>query len=193
MNFEFLLTELDRRLANIIKIGRVQSVDLTQTLPKVRVRIGELETAWLPLLTLRAGNDTHWWPISLEEQVLVVSPSGDLAQGIVIGSIFQNQFPPLSISGDIVRSEYSDGAVIEYDKENHHLSVALPEGGTVELIADGGITIVGDVTVTGNISASGEVSDATRSMSGDRGIYNGHSHSGVTSGSGLSGTTPQSQ
>ncbi len=193
MNIEFSLTELDRRLANIIKIGRVQSVDLTQTLPKVRVRISELVTAWLPFLTLRAGNDTHWWPIQLEEQVLVVSPSGDLSQGIVIGSVFQNQFPPGSMSEHMIRTDYSDGAIVEYDKENHHLRAELPSGGTVELVADGGVTIVGDVTVAGNITATGDVTDATRSMAQDRVKYNTHKHPGVKTGTGSTAVTTETQ
>ncbi len=174
MNTEFLLTELNRRLANMVKVGRIQSVDLTQGLPKVRVQMGELTSAWLPFLTQRAGDDTHWWPIALEEQVVVLSPSGDLSQGIVIGALFQHQFPPSSMSENVVRTEYSDGAVVEYDKESHHLRVVLPSGGRLEVVADGGVRIVGDVTVEGNITASGDVTDATRSMQADRDIYNVH-------------------
>ncbi|MFL0805520.1 MAG: phage baseplate assembly protein V [Agarilytica sp.] len=193
MNTEFLLAELNRRLANMIKTGRIHSVDLTQSLPKVRVKIGELTTGWLPFLTQRAGTDTQWWPIELEEQVLVVSPSGDLAQGIVIGSLFQNQFPPPSLSESAVRTEYSDGAVIEYDKESHHLQVILPAGGRLEVVADGGVSIVGDVSVEGNITASGDVTDATRSMQADREIYNNHNHPGVTTGGGSTAPTTNTQ
>lgn len=38
--------------------------------------------------------------------------------------------------------------------------------------------IIGDVYVEGSIKASGEITDKTRSMSGDRRIYNSHSHGG---------------
>ncbi len=193
MNTEFLLTELNRRLANMVKVGRIQSVDLTQDLPKVRVQVGELMSAWLPFLTQRAGDDTHWWPIALEEQVVVLSPSGDLSQGIVIGALFQHRFPPSSMSENVVRTEYSDGAVVEYDKERHHLQVVLPSGGRLEVVADGGVSIVGDVTVEGNITASGDVTDATRSMQADREIYNGHNHPGVTTGGGSTAPTTNSQ
>ncbi len=193
MNTDFLLAELNRRLANMIKTGRIESVDLTEGLPKVRVKIGELTTGWLPFLTQRAGNDTQWWPIELEEQVLVVSPSGDLAQGIVIGSLFQNQFPPSLMSENIVRTEYSDGAVIEYDKESHHLQAILPAGGRLEVVADGGVSIVGDVSVEGNITASGDVTDTMRSMQADREIYNGHNHPGVTTGGGSTAPTTNTQ
>ncbi len=193
MNIEFLLSELDRRLSNAIRIGRIESVDLDLEMPKVRVRIGELTTAWLPYLTQRAGNDKHWWPIELEEQVLVVSPGGDLTQGIVIGSLFQRQFPPTTNDGALVRTDFSDGAIIEYDKENHHLRAILPSGGRLEVVADGGVSIVGDVTVEGNITASGDVTDATRSIAGDREIYNGHVHPGVRSGPSNTGTTSSSQ
>ena len=83
---------------------------------------------------------------------------------------------------------YRDGAVIEYDREAHHLKAMLPSGATTALISDGGVSIKGDVTimgnttVQGNIKASNDITDKTRSMAADRVIYNAHTHPGVLSG-----------
>ena len=190
-HLEFLVTELNRRVANVIRIGRVHSVDFEHDLPKVKVSIGELTTAWLPFIVQRAGEDRTWFPIAKDEQVLVISPSGELAQGVVIGSIFYRDYLPPSTSENIVRTQFSDGAVIEYDKENHRLFANLPDQGRLNVIANGGVTIDGDVTVVGNITATEEITDHTRSMQADREIYNQHRHAGVTPGSGITQVTQQ--
>lgn len=191
--FEFEITELQRRLSNVIRLGRVVDIDYSGAIPKVRVRIDPLTTAWLPLMTLRAGPDRSWWPVEIDEQVVVLSPIGELNQGMVLGSICQQRFPAAGNRIDVHRTTYADGAVIEYDRTTHHLQAVLPAGATTTLISDGGVSIVGDVTVTGNINASGDISDHTRSMQADRGIYNGHVHPGVSTGKGSTKTTTQSQ
>ena len=174
--FEFEITELQRRLSNLVRLGRVADIDYRGVIPKVRVRIDPLTTAWLPLMSVRAGPDQSWWPVEIDEQVMVLSPSGELNQGIVLGSICQQRFPAVGNSIDIHRMTYADGAVIEYDRAAHHLQAVLPGGATTTLISDGGVSIVGDVHVTGNITASGDITDHTRSMESDRAIYNGHQH-----------------
>lgn len=174
--FEFEITELQRRLANLVRIGRIADIDYSGAIPRVRVRIDPLTTAWLPLISLRAGPDQSWWPVEINEQVIVLSPSGELNQGIVLGSICQQRFPADGDSIDVHRTTYADGAVIEYDRAAHHLHAALPAGATTALISDGGVSIVGDVTVTGNINASGDITDHTRSMENDRNLYNDHRH-----------------
>ena len=179
---DFDLTELDRRLANIIRLGRVAELNLNEHTPQCRVQIGELLTKALPIVSLRAGNDSHWWPPHIGEQVIVLSPSGDLAQGVVLGSIHQQAFPAPANTENVHCIRYSDGAQIEYDKQQHRLQVILPSGSTIECVSDGGLTIVGDVTVMGNITASENISDGTRSMQGDRAIYNQHTHPGDSGG-----------
>jgi phage baseplate assembly protein V len=174
--FEFEITELNRRVANMVRLGRVAAIDYAGSIPKVRVRIEPLTTAWLPLLSLRAGSDKHWWPVEVNEQVLVLSPSGELNQGVVLGSLHQQNFAAPASTIDVHRVTYSDGAVIEYDRAAHHLSATLPSGATTTLISDGGVSIVGDVTVTGNIKASGDITDHTRSMQAGRDRFNAHQH-----------------
>lgn len=43
-------------------------------------------------------------------------------------------------------------------------------------LKNSGIFIVGDIHQTGNFTASGNVSDGTRTIAGDRTIYNSHTH-----------------
>jgi len=182
MNLHFEVAELNRRLANMLLLGKVVDVSFDECIPKVKVTIGDLQTTWLPMLVQRAGSDVSFWALEKGEQVLVLSPSGELTQGVVLGSINQKSTPSIGDSNDIHRTEYSDGAVIEYDRKAHYLKIALPPGGKAELIADGGLTVTGDVKVTGNIESTKEIIDHTRSMQEDRDIFNPHTHGGVLAG-----------
>lgn len=192
-DMDFQMAELNRRIANLIKIGVIEEVDYSQTIPRAKVRLGDLLTTWLPMLTVRAGKDRSWWPLEVGEQVIVLSPSGDPAQGIILGSLNQTAFPANGDSPDIHRIDYDDGAVIEYNRATHALKAELPDGATTELRSNGGIQFIGDLTVNGNIKATKDVSDKQRSMAGDRLLYNQHEHPGITPGSGttLKTTTQQ--
>lgn len=182
------ITELDRRVANLLTLGTVLAADYGQA--RVRVRIGEIVTTWLPWMTHRAGGDSDWWAPEIGEQVMVLSPSGELAQGIVLLSLYSDAHPAPANEPTQHQSRYADGAVLEYNRESHHLKAHLPAGATAELIADGGVAIVGDVSVTGHITATGDITDHTRSMQADRAIYNGHDHTGDSGGK---TSTPEAQ
>ena len=180
---DFEVTECHRLIANLVRIGRVLEVDVEQ--PQARVAIGTLKTAWLPLLCLRAGSDQQWWPVDVDEQVLVLSTSGDLTQGVIIGALHQARFPANTKTTDIHCCSYSDGAVMEYNKTTHCLNITLPLGANVNITAD--------VLINGNITATGNISDATGSMQADREIYNRHQHAGVSSGSSSTSTPSEAQ
>lgn len=165
----FQITELHRRLANLVRIGTITEVDHEQAL--VRVQIGELVTGWLPWMTGRAGQDSTWWPPEPGEQVIVLSPSGDLAQGVVLMGLYQDSHPAPGDTAGKHTVSYHDGAIIEYDRDAHHLKAVLPEGGTADLVADGGITIHGDIAVTGTLSVSADVEiSGDLNVSGDTSV-----------------------
>lgn len=179
MSFES--TELDRRISNLIRLGTIAQADYASA--KVRVKAGDILTGWLPWMSQRAGGDVSWHAPEVGEQVLILAPSGELNQGVVLTGLFQLAHPAPANTPEKQQTLYKDGAVIEYDRTAHHLKAVLPAGATVELIATGGIAFTGDLTVTGNITASGEITDHTRSMQGDRDIYNSHIHSDPQGGS----------
>ena len=187
----FELAELNRRMANLFRPGLVAAVDHQRA--RVRVQSGELLTAWLPWLTQRAGDDRDWWPLEVGEQVLILCPNGDPAQGWVLGSSYTQSRPAPSADPDKRRGTFADGAAYEYDRKRHHFDIHLPAGATVTFLADGGFTLTGDVQVNGSITATGDITDQTRSMAADRAIYNSHVHPGVTAGPAKTGATGESQ
>ena len=125
------MTEAERRISNVALMGQVVALDTA--LARVRVQAGPITTGWLPFATLRAGLDRTWHPPEPGEQVLLVAPGGDLNQGVVVGSIYRSEHPAPADSSDVSRTLFKDGAVMEYDRAQHHWRLAVPAGGKIVL------------------------------------------------------------
>ena len=181
---------LSRMLENLIRLGVIAEVQMMP--PRVKVKTGELTTAWLPWLALRAGSDREWDPPTVDEQVILFSPSGQLANGVVITGLPSDHIPANGNRAGLHRRTYADGAVIEYDSVAHHLNATLTDGGTTNLISKGGINLVGDITHKGNYNQTGNQNvTGTVTVSEDvvaAGIsLVEHPHGGVMPGSGKTG------
>lgn len=117
----FAAAEADRRIANLISIGRVIVVGAGTA----RVAIGELETPDIPVGQYRAGGLALWWMPTVGEQVVVACPSGDLARAVILCSIYAGNAP----SGD---------AAVPM--------IALAGG---RMVVDGTLEVTGDVIAAG--------------------------------------------
>lgn len=87
MDNGFLFSEVVRKLANLIRIGKVSEIKNNE----VKVNIGRVTTGWLPIIST-AGDTSCWIPISQGEQVIVFCPYGEAAQGFVLRSINYNKY-----------------------------------------------------------------------------------------------------
>lgn len=145
-------TELHRRLNNLVTIGTVAEVD-TQA-ARCRVTIGELKTDWLPWLTARAGADKDWWPVTEGEQVLILSPGGDPAQGVVLPAINSDNRAAPDNRGHTRRTTFADGTRITYDSQAKTL--------IAECVGEITVTAESDIAATsntGNITATAAQGD----------------------------------
>lgn len=156
--------ELARKLENLVRPGAVSAVNGAQR--RCRVKSGDLETDWLPWITLRAGSDRTWWPPSVDEQCLLISPGGNLSQGFALLGLFSddNEAPGASLVECV--TAFRDGTVISYNTATHHLQalvqgsaalsaetdVSVSAGGDITAHADGNLT----ATTGGNITATAE-------------------------------------
>lgn len=131
----FAAAEADRRIANVIQVGTVVAV----AAGNARVRIGDLVTPDLPVAQLRAGALSFWWMPTVGEQVVVACPSGDVARGIVLASIFAGNAPSSNLGEPMM------------DLAGARLVIA----GDVRI--EGDIRIEGDVRVIGKIRATGDI------------------------------------
>lgn len=181
---------LSRMLENLIRFGVIAAVQMVP--PRVQVKTGTLTTAWLPWLALRAGTDQEWDPPTEGEQVILFSPSGQLANGVVITGLFSDHIPANGNRAGLHRRTYADGAVIEYDSVAHHLSANLPGNGTTSLVSKGGINIIGpinhqgDYNQTGNQNVVGRVDVSVDVVAAGVSLVN-HLTSGVKQGTDQSG------
>ena len=174
-------------LNNLIRIGTIVQVDLKgeqaqATTARVKVDFGQHQSAWLPMIALRAGNAKVWWPLSVGEQVLVLSPGGDADNGIVLGALYssKNPSPDTQALEDSLMIEFAEGSTLSVNQEGviakltnetqltveqGNLSVTIAAGdcsitaaGNLNLKADGAITLEasGDCTIKGaNVNVEG--------------------------------------
>lgn len=138
------INDLVRRLSNVLRFGRVHSADYPGA--RVRVEMGAasdpddyIVTAWLPWFAGRAGRDREWWAPEIGEAVMVLSPGGELANGVVLPGVFSTSAPAPADAATVHRVVYEDGAVVEYDKAAHKLTATIP--GDVDVAAEGDVAI----------------------------------------------------
>lgn len=158
--------EITRCLQNMIIFGVVAEVD--HKAARVRINSGDLKTDWLPWLVQSAGEVRSWRAPSIGEQVVLLSPGGDLAGGVVLMGIYSNARVAPSDKPNLDTIHYPDEAVIAYDHDKHKLIATLPEDSSVIITAtkltviadlvtlDAADTIcTGNLTVTENLTVNG--------------------------------------
>ncbi|TNI43035.1 phage baseplate assembly protein V [Aeromonas dhakensis] len=117
------LIDLLRKIDDLIRIGTVTEVRSGEC----RVETKGNHTNWRPYLVLRAGRTRRRMRPSVGEQVILLSLSGDLRNAFVLAGIYQDAHPePLADddNGDLDRTEYPDGAVIEYNPTTGELTAS---------------------------------------------------------------------
>lgn len=172
------ITDLLRRLENLIRLGTIAAVD--HQAARCTVSTGGLSVPNLPWLAQRAGSSLDWDPPTVGEQCILFSPSGEPALGVALVGLYSQQRPAPSNSATVRRRKYPDGAVIDYDHASHTLSATLPDGGKAQLTAPGGVSILGNVDITGTVTVSEDVLAAGISLVN-------HVHGGVQSGPSTTG------
>lgn len=172
------IADILRRLANLIRLGTVTAVD--HEAERCTISSGKLTIPNRPWLALRAGSSSDWDPPTVGEQCILLSPSGETAQGVALIGLYSKHRPAPSNSATVRRRKYPDGALIDYDHSTHTLSATLPAGGKAQLTAPGGVTIFGNVDITGTVTVSEDVLAAGISLVN-------HVHSGVQSGPSTTG------
>ena len=134
---DFELTDTARNIGSLLRFGQVLSVNFeTRT---CRVQFSEsLQTDDLPWLTLRAGGNAFWAAPSIDETVLVLSPSGELNNAVVLPALQTNENGtwPFNFSdlefiwgglGEpreaLWRWLFSDGALLENDPAKNQFRI----------------------------------------------------------------------
>ena len=187
------LADLQRRVANLFRVGKVVEIDRAKA--RVKVEFNGVKTPWLPWSTGRAGTVKDWSPPAVGEQVCIVSPMGEMGSGFVM---------PGGIN--------SDAKAAPDDRENVH-RLDIPSGGAFEIhvggavillengkaritvgsstmeITSGKMTFSGDIEVTGKLDTTGNVTSQADVIAGPIHLLT-HVHGGVMGGPSTT-STPQ--
>lgn len=149
------LSELDRRLANLLRYGVIAQLDEANA--RASVDLGEVVTDMLPWFADRAGADTSWWAPEPGEQVMVFSPSGELAMGVILPGIYSTAHPANGNVKTLKRVTYADGTVVQYDRAAHQLTIdtSASNGAVVVNAGTGNVTVncaAATVKATGSVT-----------------------------------------
>ena len=147
-SLEYRIAELERKLSKVIIYGTIAVLDEDKA--RVRVNYDEhegenVQTGWLPWATLRAGPDKEWWTPEESEQVLILSPAGDLAQGTVLPALYSDQFPPNGNDRNIHRVDYKNGDYIEHNRKTGTYTLKMKKFRLIGPVEQSG----GDITSDG--------------------------------------------
>ena len=121
------IAELFRRVNNLLRVGKVVSVNYATA--KAKVKIGDITTDFLPWFV---PSTATWFPLKSGEQVVVLSPNGDLRFGMILPALYQSAKPAPS-------SDATKIAIV------------------ADIVQTGNKTMTGDLNTDSNITATGEV------------------------------------
>lgn len=194
------IDDSERRHAGQISYGIVRQARYTNP-PAVRVAIGDesdteghLLTDWLPMGGLRACGDTEWHPLEVGEAVIVLSPSGEVQNGMVIpAGFFTSDNPAPAATAGLWLKSFKDGGTVSYDRNtgaflvDAKTSATLKVGGNTVAVTSSSITLtVGGVSLV--ISSSGFAFTGGTVTHGGKDIGSTHKHGLVKAGTDQSGT-----
>ncbi len=183
-------SEPQRIAGNMIRLGTVAELDHARAL--CRVKTGDIHTDFIPWIIPRAGETIEWSAPSVGEQVILLSPGGDVTGAVALRGLYSDQFPAPDNGESAHLARYPDGAAIRYDHTTHELVAALPSGGKATVTADGGLTVNGPVTINGDTTIIGDA-NVSKTLTADTDVVGGgkslkgHKHTGVQTGGGVSG------
>jgi phage baseplate assembly protein gpV len=155
----------DRLLSNIAILGRVIATEYALETGMVRVRIGpedEKSAEYdMPWIRRRGGKDWEWWAPEKDEQVLIISPDGDLDRALIVGSLPYKDFKDSMTPSEKLKRwvlpeggkepaptdekkdestahvvQYNDKTTTLYDKELHIFHATFLEKKTIDLKVD---------------------------------------------------------
>ncbi len=180
------ITELVRRIEQVLRLGAVVEVDHTKA--RCRVRSGQLLSAWVPWMVRRAGETRTWCPPTVGEQCLLLSPGGDTSAAIALVGLYSAEKEAPNKSVAVHTTHFPDGAVISYDHASHALAATLPDNSSFAITATKGTINVDQLTVNaggttwnGPIQLNGRM-DATEDVTASGISLVNHVHGGIDRG-----------
>lgn len=138
---------MDGVIKNLIRVGRVSSVDTATATARVVFEAQGVVSYDLPVLQKQTlKNKDYCLPDVGEHVVCIFLPTGN-AEGFILGAIYSDQDLPPDDSNNKRKVQFEDGTTIEYDRESHTLTIDTV--GAVNIVAAGAVNVTGDVVADG--------------------------------------------
>lgn len=166
------LSDLERRLAALVKIGKIEVVDHEKR--QIKVAAGGMSSAWLPWPCEIGRNFKRWRPLRVSQQVVMIAPSGELAQAVVVGMLYSGDLDAPSGDPDVDVIAFDDGARVEYNSATGHMTLKAMGSVTVDAQS---VRMTGDVQIDGSLHTDGDTVAGSVSLKE-------HTHGGVATGGG---------
>jgi phage baseplate assembly protein V len=115
----FLLSEMNRRLLQIVRIGVIQEIDYSKA--KARVKVGDNLTGWRLWISLSKA----WMPPTVGDQVVVLSPNGDFEQSVIMPALYSNKKPAPSDEEEEIMFKFSENSHVCFDSKLEKLTVKI--------------------------------------------------------------------
>lgn len=133
-------------IKNIVRIGRVSSVDINTNTARVAFSDkDDLVSGNLMIVNRGSMVDKDYWIPDIDEQVLCLmmpNKSGQgLNEGFIMGSFFSTEDEPQENSADVRAVKFGDGTVVKHDRSTGNLTINAT--GDISIIAGGIVTIKG--------------------------------------------------
>lgn len=147
----YAAAQADRMLAGLVIPCYVVGVDLVAA--KVRVSDGgDWTSAWVRWHAVAAGKARHWRAPSMGEQGVLVSPSGEPAQGTFVPGLYGNAGAPPDNRDHVEVWRFDDGGSLVYDWAAKSYTITLPSG-TVNIVVGISKAVITDTAITAESTA----------------------------------------
>ncbi|UJZ95044.1 phage baseplate assembly protein V [Photobacterium damselae subsp. damselae] len=148
--------KITSRLAKMICVGEVTAVNADSHQVKVVLKgFDNIETVWLPVISMRAKGVNAVHNLEVGEQVVCLFPPiGDMAKGFVIGASYNVQDKPAFNDPDVFGMKFNDGTIIKYNQQTSELLVQIKGGQPLFKMTPSGTKLVSDFEIIGNVSIS---------------------------------------
>lgn len=147
----YAAAQADRMLAGLVIPCFVVGVDLAAG----RVRVsdgGDWTSAWVRWHAIAAGKARHWRAPSMGEQGVLVSPSGEPAQGTFVPGLYGNAGAQPDNRDHVETWRFDDGGSIVYDWAANSYTIKLPTG-TVNIEVGSSKATITDDTISAKSKA----------------------------------------
>ncbi|WP_416465702.1 phage baseplate assembly protein V [Pseudomonas sp. LFS044] len=172
----------DRMLASLLIPCRVVAIDLAAAMVRVSDG-GDWTSAWVRWHAQAAGKARHWRAPSIGEQGVLVSPSGEPAQGTFVPGLYGDAGGQPDNRDHVEVWRFADGGSLVYDWQANSYTIALPSGtvtvkvGGTEVVATddaitaksgsvtvqaANITLEGAVQINGSLNVTGDILGGAR-------------------------------